>query len=279
MARRMVAGGVDILQIRAKGFLAPDILALAAQVRPITEPAGVPLIINDHPWLVPSAGADGAHIGQDDGPLAAARAKAGAGKIVGRSTHSLDQARAARDEGADYLGFGPLFATPTKPDYRPIGLDEIARVHAEITDRPIFCIGGIKLENLPEVIAAGARRVVIVSGILRADDVTAYTRDRRRSAARRPDPPSRHPLKTRAVLSVRDLRVVRGGRGDPRRHFLARGARRALGHPRRERLRQNVAPQRADRVPHAQRRDRRSARRGVWPHGLARTAQARRSGQ
>ncbi len=176
MARRMLAGGVNILQIRAKGLLAPDVLALAAAVRPFTEAAGVPLIINDHPFLVPRTGADGAHIGQDDGPLAAARAKAGAGKIVGRSTHSVEQALAARDEGADYLGFGPLFATPTKPDYRPIGLEEIARVHAEVTDRPIFCIGGIKLENLPEVIAAGARRVVIVSGILQANDVEAYAR-------------------------------------------------------------------------------------------------------
>ncbi len=176
MARRMIAGGVDILQLRAKQTLAPDLLALAEQIRPLTDAAGVPFIINDYPWLVPRSGADGAHIGQDDGPLAAAREKSGPGKIVGRSTHSLDQALAARDEGADYLGFGPLFATPTKPDYRPIGLDDIARVHTEITDRPIFCIGGIKLENLPEVIRAGARRVVIVSGLLLADDVTGYAR-------------------------------------------------------------------------------------------------------
>ncbi len=176
IARQMVAGGVDILQLRAKNLLAPDIVALAEEVRPITAAAGVPFIINDYPWLVERCGADGAHVGQDDGPLSAARAKAGEGAIVGRSTHSLEQARAARDEGADYLGFGPLFATPTKPDYRPIGLEDIAQVHAEITDRPIFCIGGIKLENLSEIIAAGARRVVVVSGILLADDVTAYAR-------------------------------------------------------------------------------------------------------
>ena len=174
MARRMVEGGVDVLQIRAKGFLAPDVLALAAVVRPATADAGVPLILNDHPFLVPRAGAEGAHIGQDDGPLAAARVKAGPGKIVGRSTHNVAQALAARDEGADYLGFGPLFATPTKPDYRPIGLEDIARVHAEVTDRPVFCIGGIKRENLAEVMAAGARQVVIVSGILQAADVVGY---------------------------------------------------------------------------------------------------------
>ncbi len=176
MARRMVAGGVDILQIRAKDLLAADIVALAQQVHPITNEAGVPLIINDHPFLVDRSQADGAHIGQDDGPISVARAKAGPDALIGRSTHSAEQALAARDEGADYLGFGPLFATPTKPDYAPIGLEDIARVHAEITDRPIFCIGGVKLENLPQIIAAGARRVVIVSGLLQASDVTAYTR-------------------------------------------------------------------------------------------------------
>ena len=176
MARRMIEGGVDILQLRAKQMLAPDILTLAAQIRPLTAAAGVPFVINDYPWLVPRADADGAHIGQDDGPLTAAREKAGLGKMIGRSTHSVEQALAARDEGADYLGFGPLFATPTKPSYQPIGLEDIARVHAEITDRPIFCIGGIKLENLAEVIRAGARRVVIVSGLLLADDVTGYAR-------------------------------------------------------------------------------------------------------
>ena len=176
VARQMVAGGVDIVQIRAKHSLGPDIVTLAEAVRPITAPAGVPLIINDFPFLVPQCGAEGAHVGQDDGPIARARARVGEGKIIGRSTHSLAQARAARDEGADYLGFGPLFATPTKPDYVPIGLDDIARVHEEVTDRPIFCIGGVKLENLPAIISAGARRVVIVSGILLAEDVAGYTR-------------------------------------------------------------------------------------------------------
>jgi thiamine-phosphate pyrophosphorylase len=92
---------------------------------------------------------------------------------VGKSTHSLDQAIRAFYEGADYIGFGPLFATPTKPDYPPIGLDEIAKVH-EAVRIPIFCIGGIKLDNLAKVIEAGAQRVVIVSGLLQASDVSAY---------------------------------------------------------------------------------------------------------
>jgi thiamine-phosphate pyrophosphorylase len=173
IGRRLLAGGVDILQIRAKEAAPALIARLATELRPLARAAGVPLIINDFPALA-AAGADGVHIGQDDGPIADARAAAGPGKLVGRSTHSLAQACAARAEGADYLGFGPLFATPTKPAYPAIGLAEIARVHAAVPDRPIFCIGGIKIENLAEVIAAGARRVVIVSGLLQAVDVTSY---------------------------------------------------------------------------------------------------------
>jgi thiamine-phosphate pyrophosphorylase len=94
---------------------------------------------------------------------------------VGKSTHNLDQAIRAFHEGADYIGFGPIFTTPTKPDYAPVGLDEIEKVHAAV-QIPIFCIGGIKLDNLAEVIEAGARRVVIVSGLLLAKEISAYGR-------------------------------------------------------------------------------------------------------
>ena len=176
VARRMLEGGVDIIQLRAKGALAPAVVALAREMGPICRDFGAPLIINDHPWLVARCEASGCHIGQDDGPMSSARMKAGAETLIGRSTHSLEQARAARDENADYLGFGPIFATPTKPDYPAIGVDDIAQVHREISDRPIFCIGGIKLENLELVLAAGAKRVVIVSGLLQAPDVTAYAK-------------------------------------------------------------------------------------------------------
>jgi thiamine-phosphate pyrophosphorylase len=174
-ARQMLEGGVDILQIRAKKLGEADIARLAGEVLPLTRRHGVPLIINDHPALVRETGADGAHVGQDDISVATARELSGAGAIVGKSTHSLAQAVAGAGEGPDYIGFGPLFATPTKPDYTPIGMDDIAEAHRAV-DIPIFCIGGIKLENLREVAAAGARRVVIVSGILQADDIGAYCR-------------------------------------------------------------------------------------------------------
>jgi thiamine-phosphate pyrophosphorylase len=180
VAKAMLEGGVEILQLRAKDYDEEDIQTLAEALVPIAEKAGVPFIINDFPEIVPAVGAHGAHVGQDDRPIADARWRAGralAGEVppvlIGKSTHSLEQAVAAQAEGADYIGFGPLFATPTKPGRPAIGLQDIVRVH-ELVTIPIFCIGGIKLENLPEIIAAGARRVVIVSGILQAPDIVKY---------------------------------------------------------------------------------------------------------
>src|SRR5262249_2105652 len=103
------------------------------------------------------------------------RQKAARDILVGKSTHSLEQARAAQREGTDYIGFGPIFATPTKPDYAPIGLENIGRVHAEV-NLPIFCIGGINIDNLQSVIDAGAKRVVMVSGLLKAHNTVDYGR-------------------------------------------------------------------------------------------------------
>ncbi len=175
IAREMIAGGVDLLQLRAKDFVPAEISAAAREIHSLTTAAGIPLIINDHAEIARAVGAEGVHVGQDDRSVAEVRAVAGEKCIVGKSTHSLDQARSAAEEGADYIGWGPLFPTPTKPDYSAIGMDEIRAVHAAVSV-PIFCIGGIKLENLPAVIAAGARRVVIVSGLLQAPDIAEYAR-------------------------------------------------------------------------------------------------------
>ena len=183
VAERLIEGGIDMLQLRAKDAAEDEIEMLGGELIRITEPAGVPLIINDHPHLVPAIGAQGAHVGQEDFTVADARWRAGralAGEvpppIIGRSTHSLAQAEAAAAEGADYIGFGPLFPTPTKPGRPAIGLAAIHRVHERVKI-PIFCIGGINLETLGEVIAAGARRVVIVSALLRAPDIVRYARE------------------------------------------------------------------------------------------------------
>lgn len=176
LAKEMIAGGVDILQLRAKAHALPAIEKMAAELHAITRGAGVPLIINDHPEILRTVPAEGVHLGQDDLTSAEARKMIGRNCLIGRSTHSLEQAVAASRDDIDYIGFGPLFATPTKPDYPPIGLEEIAEVHAKLS-LPIFCIGGIKRENLPRVLSAGARRVVIVSGLLQAKQVQDYARD------------------------------------------------------------------------------------------------------
>ena len=179
MAKAMIEGGVDLIQLRGKQKSIDELVDLAAELHKITCRSSIPLIVNDHAEVAAKVPVEGVHVGQDDDSIAIAREKAGRKLIVGKSTHSLEQAREAQREGADYIGFGPIFATPTKPDYDPIGLKEIRQVHVDVT-LPIFCIGGIKIDNLADVIAAGARRVAIVSGLLKADDIADYGRAVRR---------------------------------------------------------------------------------------------------
>jgi len=182
VAAEMIRGGVEILQIRAKGIRHEEIREMVSPVLRVTRPARIPLIINDHPELARETEADGVHLGQDDMPVAEARRIVGSEAWIGKSTHSLEQALRAEAEGPDYMAVGPIYATPTKPDYPPVGLDLVRQVRARIRI-PFFCIGGIKLENVDAVLAAGARRVVIVSGILQAPDIAGYCRHVRRLLA------------------------------------------------------------------------------------------------
>ena len=186
-AEKLLEGGVDILQLRGKNADKSVIAGLAQEIHALTKPLGVPLILNDYPELLRDVPAEGAHVGQDDMSVAEARAAAERPVIIGKSTHSLAQARAAAEEGADYIGFGPLFATPTKPGRPAIGLQDIAAAHADV-NIPIFCIGGIKNENLPEVLAAGAQRIVIVSGWLQAEDISQEVRSARNLLVASPSP-------------------------------------------------------------------------------------------
>jgi len=175
VATQMLEGGVEILQLRAKKLTTSEVIKIALPLVPLCKSYEVPFIINDHPEVVVESGADGLHIGQDDISIDKARDLIGAGKIVGLSTHSVLQAKSALTHKPDYIGFGPLFSTPTKPDYTSIGTANIREVHS-IVDLPIYCIGGIKRDNLPEVLAAGAQRVVIVSGILQSGQIADYCR-------------------------------------------------------------------------------------------------------
>jgi thiamine-phosphate pyrophosphorylase len=175
VTKAMIEGDVDLIQLRAKRQSLEEIVDLAGALHQITLGAGIPLIVNDHAEVAATVRVEGVHLGQDDDSLGHARKKAGRHVLLGKSTHSFEQAVAAEREGADYVGFGPIFATPTKPDYQPIGLTGIKRVHHELTV-PIFCIGGIKIDNLGQVIAAGAKRAAIVSGLLKAPDIVEYGR-------------------------------------------------------------------------------------------------------
>ena len=176
IVEQMIEGGVDLIQLRGKAKSIEELVELAKELHELTATSGTPLIVNDYAEVARSTRVEGVHVGQDDDPIEIVRQGVVARDIlVGKSTHSLEQARAAQGEGADYIGFGPIFATPTKPDYAPIGLENIRRVHAEV-NLPIFCIGGINIDNLQNVIDAGAKRVVMVSALLKAHNVVDYAR-------------------------------------------------------------------------------------------------------
>lgn len=172
----LITGGADVIQLRAKGIDHASVASAAKIVIPLCRAAGIPFILNDYPEMAVELGADGVHIGQDDGEISVVRKTVGEQMLIGRSTHSLSQAKSALDEGADYIGFGPLFPTPTKQGRPAIGLEELSKMEAEVgTHLPAFCIGGIKPENLAKIIAAGARRCVVVSHLLTATDISAAT--------------------------------------------------------------------------------------------------------
>lgn len=158
-----VRGGVDLVQVREKGLADGELLRVLGEAREATRRLGVPLVVNDRPDLAVVVGADFVHLGQDDLPVAAARRF---GLPVGLSTHSPEQLAGA---DADYLGVGPVFATPTKEGRPPVGLDYVR--HAAAAARvPWFAIGGIDEGNVGEVVAAGAERIAVVRAIGDAAD-------------------------------------------------------------------------------------------------------------
>ncbi len=172
MVRSAIEGGADIIQLRDKTLSKRNVYELTLELTPICRKMGALFILNDHLDVALAAGADGAHLGQDDLPLPAARRIVNAylqanGEIdfvLGLSTHSLEQALKAQDEGADYLGCGPVFATPTKPDYNPVGLELIAQ-YSQNLQIPFVAIGGIDLQNLELVLQAGAPCVAAVRAV------------------------------------------------------------------------------------------------------------------
>lgn len=169
-------GGVDLVQLRLKDTDDAGIIDIARRYAVVCHAHGVPLILNDRPDLVPEAGADGVHVGQDDMPVAQARALVGPRRLVGLSTHSTAQIDAAGAEPEiDYIGVGPVHATPTKPGRPAVGLD-LVRYAADHAAMPFFAIGGIDAGNVTAVRAAGGARIAVVRAITDASDPEAAAR-------------------------------------------------------------------------------------------------------
>jgi thiamine-phosphate pyrophosphorylase len=170
--REALAGGVDVLQLREKNGSDEEILAAAATFRALCDEHDALFVVNDRPDLALAAGADAVHVGQGDEAVASVRERVGRGMLIGLSTHSREQLAAALETDADYVCVGPVYATPTKPDYPAVGLD-LVRHAVEMADRPWFAIGGIDGTNVDEVAAAGAPRVAVVRAIRDAPEPRA----------------------------------------------------------------------------------------------------------
>ena len=181
-----LAGGADLVQLRDKTADDREVVEAAAWARERCARHGALFILNDRADLAVAVGADGVHVGQDDMPVAEARAVVGEDAIVGLSTHSIAQADAGARSGADYIAVGPVHATPTKEGRPAIGLEPVRHAAAHITGLPWFAIGGIDQQTVGDVVAAGAGRAVIVRAIAHADDPEAVTRALRAALERTP---------------------------------------------------------------------------------------------
>jgi thiamine-phosphate pyrophosphorylase len=174
----VLGAGVDIVQLREKGLEAAEELALLETFAQACRRHGRLLAVNDRADVALAAGADVLHLGQDDLPVPAARRILGPGPLIGRSSHSPAQAGAAAAEpDVDYFCTGPLWTTPTKPGRPATGLELIEHTARQQPARPWFAIGGISLDRLGDVLAAGATRVVVVRAITEARDPAAATRE------------------------------------------------------------------------------------------------------
>ena len=173
----LIDGRVRIIQLRAKGAELSKVRKWASTMQAICRERRAIFVLNDYPEMAAEIKADAVHVGQDGGSLADIRRIVGPGVIIGRSTHSPEQALQAYREGADYIGFGPLYPTGTKPGRASIGLSDIADVRRSIGEMPMFCIGGINAATLPDVLSAGANRVVIVSWLLQQENIALAARE------------------------------------------------------------------------------------------------------
>jgi thiamine-phosphate pyrophosphorylase len=177
IARAAIAGGARIVQIRDKNASDRDFYEAAMAIRMLTADSGVQFFVNDRVHIAAAVEADGVNVGQDDVPVAAARGILGPKAIIGLSCNCIEQAMEAESQGADYVGFGPVFPTYTKHDAGPVSGIETLRLVCEKIKLPVVAIGGIGASNIAEVAAAGATGAAVISAIVCADDMTAATKE------------------------------------------------------------------------------------------------------
>ena len=168
-----LAGGCDVLQLRDHDATDDELVVAGERFREACDRHGALFVVNDRPELALQLGADGVHVGQDDLPVDAVRRLVGDDAVIGLSTHSPEQFDAGLASSADYLSVGPIWETPTKAGRPATGLDYVRYAAAHAGDRPWFAIGGIDADNIDTVVAAGARRAVVVRAIRDADDPRA----------------------------------------------------------------------------------------------------------
>jgi thiamine-phosphate pyrophosphorylase len=170
VAKKLSEAGVRLFQYRNKGGSSRELLQASSALAAELVPAGATFFVNDRPDVAFLSGASGAHVGQHDLPVAESRAVLGSGKLLGVSTHNIEQFRSAAATDADYIALGPIFATDSKANPDPVVGTDMIRAARKLTQKPILAIGGITLERAREVIEAGADSVAVISDILRASD-------------------------------------------------------------------------------------------------------------
>jgi thiamine-phosphate pyrophosphorylase len=175
LAETLLDAGARIMQVRLKDSGGRDFLAAARAIAEMCRKRGATLIVNDRIDIAILAGAHGVHLGQEDLPLEAARRIAGPGMMIGISTHNVEQARAAENGGADYIGFGPMYPGGLRNNAAGLGLDKLRAIRAAVKI-PIVAIGGITEARIPETLAAGADAVAIITDVLNAPDIAAKVR-------------------------------------------------------------------------------------------------------
>jgi thiamine-phosphate pyrophosphorylase len=176
ITRLAIAGGTDTIQYRQKSGSTREMIEVARNMKRLCSEAGVTFIVNDRLDVAIAAEADGVHLGQDDFPIPIAREFLGEGRIIGGSAATLDEARKCLSEGADYVGFGPVYPTSSKDDAGPVSGIDILKQVADIIPLPIIAIGGVGAENVPEVMRTGAHGIAVISAVCCQDDPEEATR-------------------------------------------------------------------------------------------------------